>query len=160
MTQGHSSANTWRKLAAGVDCPFDAPRASSTDHWEHVATLVCSSLYLPTNQTYRGHCILVLDLRHATRPDQLTRQEWKAFCDDLYVAQHAIERVVRPDHMNVATLGNVMPHLHWHIVPRYEHDPRWGAPIWSSDLANDPSTRLTDADFAALLEDLRGAVER
>src|SRR6478736_3187995 len=96
-------ADVWRKLAAGVDCPFDSPRAASTEHWEHVAPLSCSSLYLPKNQTYRGHCILVLDLRHATRPDQLARQEWQRFCDDLYVAQHAIESVVRADHINVAT---------------------------------------------------------
>ena len=153
------SAHAWRTLAAGVGCPFDAPRAASTDQWEHVATLACSSLYLPKNQTYRGHCILVLDLRHATRPDQLTRREWQSFCDDLHLAQHAIERVVCPDHMNVASLGNVMPHLHWHIVPRYEHDPRWGAPIWSFDLASMPDTRLPDADFAALLKQLRDALE-
>ena len=151
--------DAWRRLAAGVDCPFDAPRAGSTDEWERVATLACSSLYLPKNQTYRGHCILVLDLRHASRPDQLTRAEWRSLCDDLYVAQHAIERVVRPDHMNVASLGNAMPHLHWHIVPRYEHDPRWGAPIWSSDLANMPDTRLAAADFAALLKQLQDALE-
>ena len=153
------SADTWRNLAAGIDCPFDAPRAGSTDHWQHVATLECSSLYLPKNQTYRGHCILVLDLRHASRPDQLTRQEWRTFCDDLYSAQHAIERVVRPDHINVATLGNAMPHLHWHIVPRYVHDPRWGGPIWLSDAASEPNTRLADADFTALLEELRSAFD-
>jgi diadenosine tetraphosphate (Ap4A) HIT family hydrolase len=115
-------------------------------------------LYLPKNQTYRGHCILVLDLRHATRLDQLTRQEWQRFCDDLYAAQHAIERVVRADHMNVATLGNLMPHLHWHIVPRYESDPRWGGPIWSWDGAVVPDTRLEDADYTALLKQLRDAL--
>jgi diadenosine tetraphosphate (Ap4A) HIT family hydrolase len=149
------NSDSWRKLAAGVGCPFDSPRAASTEHWEHVATLSCSTLYLPKTQTYRGHCILVLDLRHATRPDQLTRQEWQRFCDDLYVAQHAIERVVRADHMNVAALGNLMPHLHWHIVPRYEHDPRWGGPIWSSDAADMPDKWLDDADYATLLKQLQ-----
>jgi diadenosine tetraphosphate (Ap4A) HIT family hydrolase len=33
-----------------------------------------------------------------------------------------------PDHMNVESLGNVMPHLHWHIFPRCKNDGRWGAP--------------------------------
>jgi len=34
--------------------------------------------------------------------------------------------------MNVAALGNQMAHLHWHIIPRYESDPRWGGPVWTS----------------------------
>jgi diadenosine tetraphosphate (Ap4A) HIT family hydrolase len=61
--------------------------------------------------------------------------------------------------MNVAALGNLMPHLHWHIVPRYELDPRWGAPIWSFDLADMPDTRLEDADYASLLKQLRDALD-
>jgi diadenosine tetraphosphate (Ap4A) HIT family hydrolase len=51
-----------------------------------------------------------------------------------------------------------MPHLHWHIVPRYESDPRWGGPIWSWDGAVVPDTRLEDADYTALLKQLRDAL--
>ena len=34
------------------------------------------------------------------------------------------------DKMNYELLGNAMPHLHWHLVPRYVTDPMWGRPIW------------------------------
>ena len=49
----------WDTLAAGHGCAFDAPRAEHTSHWDQVATLTASSWYLPHNQAYRGHGVLV-----------------------------------------------------------------------------------------------------
>ena len=137
---------------------MDPPRPDSNEYWDLVAPLSTSSLYLGRNQTYRGHCSLIFDGRHAARPDQLTATEWAAFCNDLYIAQHAIVRITRPDHINVESLGNVVPHLHWHIIPRYIDDPRWGMPIWTTPLSAMPDTRLTDADRDALLQELRAAL--
>jgi len=145
----------WERLIRGTDCPFDAPRASANEHWDLVAQLTVSSLYLAANQTYRGQCLLVLDIRHATRPDDLSRKEWCAFCSDLHAAEMAIAGAVKPDHMNVAALGNVIPHLHWHIIPRYRDDPRWGAPIWPTNLADMPDVRLPDAERAILIMQIK-----
>ncbi len=149
---------TWDELAAGVSCPFDAPRAPHTAHWDAVATLSAASLYLPHNQTYRGHCILVFDPRHVTRLDELAPGEWTALADDMHRSTRAITATCAPDHFNVASLGNLMPHLHWHLVPRYKDDPRWGAPIWSADLRDDLDRRLEPADRAGLLDALRAAL--
>src|SRR4030095_3024171 len=134
---------------------MDAPRPESTDFWDLVAPLSVSSLYLAKNQTYRGQCSLIFDLRHAARPDQLTADEWTAFCVDLYAAQRAVVTVTRPDHINVESLGNVVPHLHWHIIPRYVGDARWGMPIWTTPLAAMPDTRLGAPGRAAALSQLR-----
>ena len=131
--------------------PLCAPRPASTEDWELIGSLSISSFYLSRNQTYRGHGVLVLDLRHASRPEHLTRQEWLLFCDDLHVAQHAIEATVKPDHINVASLGNVVPHLHLAYRTRYRSDPRWGAPIWPTDLATMPNVRLPESEFEILL---------
>jgi diadenosine tetraphosphate (Ap4A) HIT family hydrolase len=150
----------WDELAAGERCPFDAPRAPHTPEWNAVATLRAATLYLPHNQTYRGHCILVFDPRHATRLDELAADEWAALSADLHRATRAIAAVCTPDHFNIASLGNVMPHLHWHLVPRYKTDPRWGAPIWSADLRHDLDRRLEPADRAALLDALQAALRR
>jgi diadenosine tetraphosphate (Ap4A) HIT family hydrolase len=65
---------------------------------------------------------------------------------------------VQPDHINVAALGNVIPHLHWHVIPRYRDDPRWGAPIWPTNLADMPDARLTGTDRASLLQQIRNAL--
>ncbi len=146
--------SSWEKLAQGHDCPFDAPRAPSTPQWECVTRLEVSTLYLARNQTYRGQCLVILDLRHATRPDQLTAAEWAAYCADLHRAEVAVERTVQPDHINIAALGNVIPHLHWHIIPRYRSDPRWGHPIWPEEAQH----RLSAADEQALIGALRAAL--
>lgn len=46
-----------------------------------------------------------------------------------------IERVVRallkPTKVNLASLGNVVPHLHWHVIGRFEGDSHYPAPIWA-----------------------------
>jgi ATP adenylyltransferase len=141
----------WEQLAYGYNCPFDAPRAASNENWEYVAALEVSTLYLAKNQTYRGHCLLILDLRHATRPDQLSTAEWASYCTDLQKAETAIVRAVQPNHINIASLGNVMPHLHWHIIPRYQTDPRWGGPIWPEETEH----TLNAADEEALKVILR-----
>ncbi len=137
---------------------MDAPRPASNEFWDLVAPLAVSSLYLGKNQTYRGHCSLIFDLRHASRPDQLTAEEWTAYCADLFAAQRAVVTVTRPDHINVESLGNVVPHLHWHIIPRYVGDPRWGMPIWTTPLSAMPETNLEAHDREALLRALRDAL--
>lgn len=76
----------------------------------------------------------------------------------------AIEGVVRkqllPDKMNLATLGNVVPHLHWHVIARWHWDSRFPAPVWASVQRPDDEARLEKvrgqlpATDAAILEAL------
>jgi diadenosine tetraphosphate (Ap4A) HIT family hydrolase len=145
-------------MQAGRGCAFDAPRADHTEHWDLVARLPVSSWYLPLNQTYRGHGVLVFDPRHATRLDELTAAEWQAYAADLHRVVAAIGAVCRPDHFNVESLGNLMPHLHWHVIPRYKNDGRWGQPIWAPDVASQPERRLDAEDRARLLRELAAAL--
>jgi diadenosine tetraphosphate (Ap4A) HIT family hydrolase len=116
------------------------------------------TLYLVANQTYRGQCMLIFDPRHAARPDQLTAEEWTEFCGDLYRSQKAIVDVARPDHINIESLGNVVPHLHWHIIPRYVDDPRWGMPVWTTPLSAMPETPLEASEREQLLRHRRAAL--
>jgi diadenosine tetraphosphate (Ap4A) HIT family hydrolase len=105
----------------------------------------------------RRHCQLIFDPRHVTRVDQLSASEWRALCDDLFNAQAAIIHTVRADHLNVESLGNVVPHVHWHIVPRYRSDPRWGPPIWLTSLEDMIDRRLPVEEQRALIESVKAA---
>ena len=46
-----------------------------------------------------------------------------------------VEAVLReqlqPTKVNLASLGNVVPHLHWHVIARFDWDARWPAPVWA-----------------------------
>ena len=145
----------WERRVRGEGCPMDAPRPDSNDSWDLVAKLGVSSLYLAANQTYRGQCVLIFDPRHAARVDELRAEEWAELAADLFAAQGAVMRACRPDHLNLESLGNVVPHLHWHVVPRYLGDARWGDPIWLTEPAKMRDTRLPPAERAALIEALR-----
>jgi diadenosine tetraphosphate (Ap4A) HIT family hydrolase len=140
-------------------CPFDFPRPSSNEHWDFIAQLSASSLYLSVNQTYRGYCLLVFDTRHVTRIDQLTPMEWSAYASDLRRAHDAVVRVTKPDHMNVELLGNVVSHLHWHLVPRRKTDERWGGPIWTTHQRDMQETRLPAYEREALLTQLKAVLD-
>lgn len=95
-----------------------------------ISQLYISTLLLFRDQRFRGYSILSFDPWDATRLDDLIEDEYTAFMSDVRTASIALRQALNPDHMNYELLGNSNPHLHWHIVPRYKTDPRWGRPIW------------------------------
>lgn len=48
----------------------------------------------------------------------------------VFAVERAVRRLVQPDKMNIASLGNVIPHVHWHVIPRWRNDSHFPAPIW------------------------------
>jgi len=48
----------------------------------------------------------------------------------------AVERTLRerlaPTKINLAALGNVVPHLHWHVIARFDWDSHWPQPVWAA----------------------------
>ncbi len=50
----------------------------------------------------------------------------------------AVERVLRtqlqPSKINLAALGNMVPHLHWHVIARHDWDSHFPAPVWANPL--------------------------
>ncbi len=65
-------------------------------------------------------------------------------------AVSGVERVLRlelaPTKINLASLGNVVPHLHWHVIARFEGDSHFPAPVWAAP------QREPDASWLARLE--------
>ena len=51
--------------------------------------------------------------------------------DAVYRLELAVRDVMQPLKVNVASLGNVVPHLHWHVIPRYADDAHFPAPVWA-----------------------------
>ncbi|MEW6163701.1 MAG: HIT family protein [Pseudomonadota bacterium] len=71
---------------------------------------------------WQGHVREMSDLAPADRGHLL---------DVLGGVEFAVRATVRPDKINLASLGNVVPHLHWHVIPRWSDDSHFPAPIWA-----------------------------
>lgn len=48
------------------------------------------------------------------------------------VVEQSLRKLLAPDKINLASLGNQVPHLHWHIIPRYRDDSHYPEPIWAA----------------------------
>lgn len=149
----------WAELVAGRACPLCSPRAKYTEFIYFVRKLSVSSLYLSRNQAYQGTCSLIYDMQHAVSISALTAGQWRDFADDLQRAERAIQQVFKPDHLNIEGLGNSVPHLHFHIVPRYRSDPRWGSPIWMTEREQMADVRLDEQAYVWLALDIDQALE-
>jgi diadenosine tetraphosphate (Ap4A) HIT family hydrolase len=49
----------------------------------------------------------------------------------VFEVERGLRDGMRPDKINLASLGNVVPHLHWHVIPRYTDDAHFPAPVWA-----------------------------
>ena len=145
----------WDDLIAGKNCPLCAPREDENAFSIKIADLDASTLYLERDQTHPGYCVLIYKERHVTGLEQLHLDEHARFAADMHKAAKAVARATGADHMNYATLGNMIPHLHYHIIPRYKNDPRWGAPVWVTHLRNMPHTVKKDAEYHDMIGKIR-----
>lgn len=87
-----------------------------------------SVAYVGPWQFYSGYCLLA-SRRHASELSQLGPDR-SAFLEEMALLAEAIESCFRPHKLNYELLGNVVPHLHWHIFPRYADDPERLQPVW------------------------------
>ena len=155
-----SELPSWDDLESGSECPFCTPRPEQNEFIFLVQKLGISSLYLSRNQAFFGTALLIFDLKHAVRLDQLSEHEWSRYAADLHRAESAVMAAVNPDHINVELLGNAIPHLHWHIIPRYRNEDRWGGPIWTTKLSELSVCRLEENEYDDLAGRIRFALDK
>ncbi len=143
----------WR---AGDGCPACAEgRADVIPGGVRYFAGAVSDAYLLRADIQRGLSIVVWRGRHVCEPTELTATEAAAYLAEVLEVGRALETVLEPVKLNYDLLGNAVPHLHTHIVPRYADDPRpgWPFPFPDPDPGPMPEERLM-----ADVEALRGAL--
>ena len=58
----------------------------------------------------------------------------------------ALRDMLDPDKINLASLGNMTPHLHWHVIPRWRDDPHFPGSIWGERLREARPPALPDLE--------------
>jgi diadenosine tetraphosphate (Ap4A) HIT family hydrolase len=94
----------------------------------------------------RGYCLVVWRGRHVAEVTQLSDTEVGWYWEDVMRVARAVEVHYAPAKLNLMTLGNELPHLHTHVVPRYLDDRDPGRP---------PSMRIGEPRPPLPIEDVR-----
>jgi len=134
-------------MSAG--CPACHGRWPRADH--RLAELSTSVAYLDEDQFFPGWTILVLK-RHATELYQLGREERAALIEDVSAVAEALAGALGAVKVNYELLGNQVPHIHWHVVPRLADDPAPRRPVWT--VPHEPRT-LAAPELARRLAGIR-----
>ncbi len=78
---------------------------------------------------YPGLC-RVIPNRHVMEMTDLSTAEQTRLFLVVMAVEAALREIMVPDKINLASFGNVVPHLHWHVIPRYTGDKHFPEPIW------------------------------
>jgi len=95
-----------------------------------ITELEHSFLILNRDQFFPGYCLLFTK-RHITELFHLDHSVRAGLMEEVSRVAEALFRVFRPDKINYELLGNMVPHIHWHIVPRFSSEALWPRPIWA-----------------------------
>jgi diadenosine tetraphosphate (Ap4A) HIT family hydrolase len=90
-------------------------------------------LVLVADADYPGFCRVVWK-RHVAEMTDLDATERRHLMSVVFAAESALRAAARPHKVNLASLGNVVPHLHWHVIPRWRDDRHFPNPIWGADV--------------------------
>ncbi len=104
------------------------------------------------DQDYPGFC-RVIWREHTQEMTDLTAAEQRHFMHVVFAVERALRRLLNPDKVNLASLGNVTPHLHWHVIPRFHDDRHYPNPVWGPVAAR--AHRVVPASAAEIARSLR-----
>jgi diadenosine tetraphosphate (Ap4A) HIT family hydrolase len=111
-----------------------------------------SDAYLQRADIQRGYTISIWRGRHVAEPTELEAGEAAAYWLEVVSVAAALEQHLQPVKMNYDLLGNSLPHLHTHLVPRYADDPR---PGWPFPFPEGKPRQLEEEPFRRDVEALR-----
>jgi diadenosine tetraphosphate (Ap4A) HIT family hydrolase len=148
----------WEKLASGdnplvryANAPFE--EVMITEYGYTVADLERSRLQLCRNQYVKGYCILVAK-KPVRELHEMHEQERRLFLEDMVAVGAALEKVFQPIKLNYQILGNRIPQVHAHIIPRYYDDPAPNRPI----RPNEEQATLNNETYGRMVGDIREAL--
>ena len=105
---------------------------------------------------YAGYCRVIWNA-HVKEMTDLTEAERAHCMRVVFALESALRERLRPDKVNLASLGNMTPHLHWHVVARFRDDPHFPSAVWGPPCRPPETAANPHADF---ISDLAATLSR
>jgi diadenosine tetraphosphate (Ap4A) HIT family hydrolase len=106
---------------------------------------------------YPGFCRVIWN-GHAREMTDLAPDDRALLMDTVWLVEAALREAMSPDKVNLASLGNMTPHVHWHVIPRFADDAHFPGSTWGPLQRTTPASVLDGR--AALVPALRAAIAR
>jgi diadenosine tetraphosphate (Ap4A) HIT family hydrolase len=106
------------------------------------------------DQDYPGFCRVILN-RHVKEMTDLASEDQLRLMQVVLKVEQAVRKIMRPDKINLASLGNMTPHVHWHVIPRYKRDRHFPAAIWAPARRETMGHPLDAATASALKQEIQ-----
>ncbi len=140
----------------GERCPFcEQGRPDETPHGVRFFAGSVVDAYLQRAAIQRGYSVVVWRGRHVVEPTELAPDEAALFWTELLRVGQALIDCLEPVKLNYNVLGNSVPHLHAHVIPRYAVDPR---PEWPFPFPEEDPPPFAEEELRADADRLRRAV--
>lgn len=93
---------------------------------------------------YPGFCRVILN-RHEREMTDLPASEQQQLMRIVFAVETVLRRLYQPAKINLASFGNMVPHVHWHVIPRWENDRHFPHPVWgTAQRVNTPTHTAID----------------
>ncbi|RTZ45698.1 HIT family protein [Candidimonas sp. SYP-B2681] len=69
---------------------------------------------------------------HVSEMTQLQARQRNELMEVVWQVEQVQRDILLPSKVNIAQLGNMVPHLHWHLIPRWSNDSHFPEPIWAA----------------------------
>lgn len=104
---------------------------------------------LLNDASYPGYCRVEL-LAHVKEMTDLPIHQRSRLMKVVFIVEQAIRDVLQPKKINLASLGNKTPHLHWHVLPRFEDDKHFPNSHWGEAVRDNTYSALNEETITKL----------
>jgi diadenosine tetraphosphate (Ap4A) HIT family hydrolase len=136
------------------DCFYCRKDQRLHDLMIEVAPLQTSTLFLFKEQTHPGRCVVAYR-GHVNELFELPDAELALFIKDVAHAAKAIKTAFAPTKINYGAYSDNLPHLHFHLVPKYKDGPGFGSTF---EMMPANKKLLSDAEYAATIRAIKAAL--
>ncbi|MBC3933128.1 HIT family protein [Undibacterium curvum] len=127
------------------------------------AQLIVSSanwrVILVDDVNYPGFCRVIWN-QHVKEMTDLSEAERQEIMQVVWQVEAAQREVLQPHKINLASFGNMVPHLHWHVIPRYLDDTHFPNPVWAAAQTSGPAEEILSARRERLPQLIRAIQQR
>ncbi|WP_371324047.1 HIT family protein [Dechloromonas sp. ZY10] len=101
---------------------------------------------------YPGFCRVVWQA-HVREMSDLDPTQQQQLMQTVFAVERVVRELFTPDKINLASFGNMVPHVHWHVIPRWQDDRHFPEPVWGQPQRTPNAVRpqVSDDALAAAL---------